>query len=116
MSELTQDGDGGGELSVPEERLAVDLCVRVVGVGVARGSLHSRPLSDGAVPSHDAVQNTGMILGKQPEGRERGSKQSYGFISRSDMKFGQTRLKQVEFIQERRQTNCPCRRNENSNQ
>lgn len=71
MSELTEDGDGGGELSVPEERLAVDLCVRVVGVRVARGSLHSRPLSDGAVPSHNAVQNTGVILGKkkQPQGR-----------------------------------------------
>lgn len=64
MSELTEDGDRGGELSVPEERLAVDLCIRVVGVRVARGSLHSRPLSDGAVPSHNAVQNTGMILEK----------------------------------------------------
>lgn len=61
---LTEDGDWGCEFSIYEESLAVDLCVRVIGVRVTRGSLDSRPLSDGAVPSHDAVQNTGMILEK----------------------------------------------------
>lgn len=61
---LTEDGDWGCEFSIDEEGLAVDLCVRVVGVWVTWGSLDSRPLSDGAVPSHNAVQNTGMILEK----------------------------------------------------
>lgn len=65
----TEDGDRGCEFSVSEEGLAVDFCVRVVGVRVTRGSLHSGPLSDGAVPTHDAVQNTGMILEKHWQGR-----------------------------------------------
>lgn len=62
----TQDGDRGREFSVPEEGLAVHLSVGVVGVRVARGSLHSGPLSDGAVPPHNAVQDAGVVLQKRP--------------------------------------------------
>lgn len=62
---LTENGNGGGELSVSEQGLAVDLCVRVVRVGVTRGSFHPRPLANGAVPSYDAVQNTAVVLQEQ---------------------------------------------------
>lgn len=62
---LTQNGNGGGEFSLSEEGLAVDLCVRVIWVWVTRGSFHPRPLANGAVPSYDAVQNTAVVLQKQ---------------------------------------------------
>lgn len=66
---LTQNGDGRCELSVPEERLAVHFCKRVVWVGVTWRPLDPRPLANGAVPSHNAVQNATVILGEEPRHR-----------------------------------------------
>lgn len=62
---LTKDGNGGGEFSIPEEGLAVDLRIWVIWVRVTRGSFHPGPLADGAVPSNDAVQNTAVVLQEQ---------------------------------------------------
>lgn len=62
---LTENGNGRGEFSISEEGLTVDLCVRIIWVRVTRGSFHSGPLADGAVPANDAVQNTAVVLQEQ---------------------------------------------------
>lgn len=62
QSALTEDSDGGCELSFSEEGLAVNLCEGIIGVRVTWGSFYSCPLSNSAVPSHDAVQHTAVIL------------------------------------------------------
>lgn len=62
---LTENGNGGSEFSISEEGLAVNLCIWVIGVWVTRGSFHPRPLSNGAVPSHNAVQNAAVVLQEQ---------------------------------------------------
>lgn len=62
---FTENGNWRCEFSISEEGLAVNLCIWVIGVGVTRGSFYSRPLSDGAVPSHNAVQNTAVVLQEQ---------------------------------------------------
>lgn len=61
-STLTKNSNGGCEFSVSEEGLAVNLCKRIIGVWVTRRSFYSCPLANGAVPSHNAVQNTAVIL------------------------------------------------------
>lgn len=62
---LTENGNWGREFSISEEGLAVNLRIWVIGVWVTRGALHSRPLSNGTVPSHDTVQNTAVVLQEQ---------------------------------------------------
>lgn len=59
----TQDCDGGSEAPVPEQGLAVDLGIGIVGVGVAGRSLNPRPAPDRAVPAHNGIEDTGVVLG-----------------------------------------------------
>ena len=63
--ELTENCNWGREFSISEEGLAVNLRKWVIGVRVTRGALHSRPFSNGAVPSHDTVQNAAVVLREQ---------------------------------------------------
>lgn len=59
----TQDCDGWREAPVPEEGLAVDLGIGIVGVGVTGRSFNSGPAPNGAIPAHDGIEDTGVVLG-----------------------------------------------------
>lgn len=59
----TQDCNGWCEAPVPEESLAVNLGIGIVGVGVTGCSFNPGPAPNGAVPAHDSIEDTGMVLG-----------------------------------------------------
>lgn len=65
----TQDCDGGCEAPVPEEGLAVDLGIGIVGVGVTGRSFNACPAPNGAIPAHDGIEDTGVVLGRGRIGR-----------------------------------------------
>lgn len=64
----TQDCDGGCEAPVPEKGLTVNLGIRIVGVRVTGRSFNPGPAPDGAVPAHDGVEDTGVVLGQRRGG------------------------------------------------
>lgn len=59
----TQDCDGWCEAPVPEKGLAVNLGIGIVGVGVTGCSFNPGPAPNGAVPAHDGIEDTGVVLG-----------------------------------------------------
>lgn len=64
----TQDCDGWREAPVPEEGLTVNLGIGIVGVGVTGCSFNPGPAPDGAVPAHDGIKDTGVVLGRRKGG------------------------------------------------
>lgn len=58
----TQDGDGWCEAPIPEKGLTVDLGIGIVGVGVTGRSFNPGPAPNGAVPAHNGIEDTGVVL------------------------------------------------------
>ena len=64
----TEDCDGWREAPIPKEGLAVDLGIGIVGVGVTGRSFNPGPAANGAVPAHDGIEDTGVVLGQRRGG------------------------------------------------
>lgn len=58
----TQDCDGWCEAPIPEKGLTVDLGIGIVRVGVTRRSFDPGPAPNCAVPAHNGIEDTGVIL------------------------------------------------------
>lgn len=59
---ITQNCNRGCQFSISEERLAVNFGIWVIRIRVTGGPFHSGPFADGAVPAHNTVQHTAVIL------------------------------------------------------
>lgn len=59
----TQDCDGWCEAPISEKGLTVDLGIGIVGVGVAGCSFNPGPAPNRAVPAHNGIEDTGVVLG-----------------------------------------------------
>lgn len=57
-----QDCDGWCEAPIPEKGLTVDLGIGIIGVGVARRSFDPGPAPNCAVPAHNGIEDTGVVM------------------------------------------------------